>query len=168
MEYGRKPKTYERKAKTPEQALSSLMRLASRAEKSSGDALRLMRGWGVDAAEQQKVLKKLTDLKFIDDSRYARAYVREKSGLNGWGAHKIRRMLAAKGIERGIIERALGEVERGAAAGKLHDMLARKMRTAKAADSYQLKGKLMRYGLSLGYDYDDVMREVGKLIKEQD
>ncbi|MEG1612521.1 MAG: RecX family transcriptional regulator, partial [Alistipes sp.] len=41
-----KPK--ERRPKTPEQALTSLMRLCARAEKSSGDALRLMRTWGVE------------------------------------------------------------------------------------------------------------------------
>ena len=167
MEYG-KPKAYERKVKTPEQALSSLMRLASRSEKSSGDALRLMRGWGVDAAAAQKVLKTLTDQKFIDNRRYAEAYVREKSGLNGWGAHKIRRMLASKGIDRVVIEQALGQVGKNASADKLREMLARKARTTKAPDAYQMKGKLMRYGLSLGYEYDEVIHEVEKLIKSAD
>ena len=166
MDYS-KPKSYERRTKTPEQALSSLMRLASRSEKSSGDALRLMRGWGVDPAAMPQVLKTLTDQKFIDDRRYADAYVREKSGLNGWGVHKIRRMLSAKGIGRETIEQALGQVEQGKSAVRLHEMLARKMRTAKAADNYQLKGKLMRYGLSLGHDYDEVIQQVEKLIKDK-
>ena len=159
-------KKYERKTKTPEQALSALMRLASRAEKSSGDALRLMRTWGVDPAARQEVLKTLTDQKFIDDRRYAEAYVREKSGLNGWGAYKIRQMLAAKGIDRATADEALAQIGRGAAADKLRQMLERKARGAKDEDAYKLKGRLMRYGLSLGYGYEEVTESVESVVKK--
>ena len=46
MLYGKKINAVPR-TKTPEQALAALMRLCARAEKSEGDARRLMRGWGV-------------------------------------------------------------------------------------------------------------------------
>lgn len=158
-------KRYERKTKTPEQALSSLMRLASRAEKSSGDALRLMRTWGVDPAYHLKILKTLTDQKFIDDRRYAEAYVREKSGLNGWGAYKIKRMLSSKGIDRKTIDDALSQISDTSSSDRLREMLTRKASKTTETDPYKLKGKLLRYGLSLGYGYDEVMDEVNKLTK---
>ena len=47
----RKPK--EQKPKTAAQALASLMRLAARSEKSSGDAMRLMQHWRVPELERQ-------------------------------------------------------------------------------------------------------------------
>jgi regulatory protein len=149
----------EKRVKTPEQALAALMRLASRAEKSSGDALRLMRTWGVAPADQHRILATLTEQKFIDDSRYAAAYVREKSRLNGWGEYKIRQMLASKGIAREVVDSALGQLGEGYGA-KLREMLERKMRTLKVDDPYKLKGKLLRYGMSLGYSYDQVAEEV--------
>ena len=37
----------KRRDKSPEQALSALMRLCARAEKSESDARRLMRDWGL-------------------------------------------------------------------------------------------------------------------------
>lgn len=43
-----------KRTKTAEQALRSLMNLCARSEKCSGDALRLMRGWGVSDAEDRK------------------------------------------------------------------------------------------------------------------
>jgi regulatory protein len=58
-----------KRTKTPEQALTALMRLAARSEKSSGDALRLMQNWGVEPAARQGVLQKLIEHKFIDDNR---------------------------------------------------------------------------------------------------
>lgn len=158
----------ERKTKTPEQALSSLMRLCARAEKSSGDAQRLMKGWGVPAVEARKVLEKLQRDRFIDDGRYAAAYVREKTGLNGWGAYKIRRMLSAKGIARDIIDSALAGIDSSASDDRLREMLERKARSVKAADGYELKGKLMRYGMSLGYGYEQVQEAVERIVKNDE
>ena len=159
-------KTYERRTKTPEQALSSLMRLASRAEKSSGDVRRLLRTWGVDQTAHERILRTLIDQKFIDDRRYAEAYVREKSRLNGWGAYKIRQMLATKGIDRRTADEALSRIGGAEAAGKLRDMLARKVRASKEEDTYKLKGKLLRYGMSLGYGYDEVLEAVEKVVND--
>ena len=44
--------TAQVKTKSPEQALASLMRLCSRAEKSSGDARRLMARWGAGEVDR--------------------------------------------------------------------------------------------------------------------
>lgn len=158
-------KTYERRTKTPEQALAALMQLASRAEKSSGDVRRLLRTWGVDPAAHDGILRTLVDQKFIDDRRYAEAYVREKSRLNGWGAYKIRQMLASKGIDSRTADEALARIESAEAAGKLCDMIARKARATKEEDMYKLKGKLLRYGLSLGYGYDEVVEAVETVVR---
>lgn len=156
----------ERKAKTPEQALASLMRLCARAEKSSGDAMRLMKGWGVDPGEARKVLDRLLRDRFIDDRRYAEAYAREKTGLNGWGAFKIRRMLVSKGISGDIIDPVLAALDKPSAEARLREMLERKKRSAKAANGYELKGKLMRYGMGLGYDYEMVQSVVEQVVKD--
>lgn len=156
------------KTKTAQQALQSLMRLCSRAEKSSGDALRLMRTWGVPEGERQGVLDKLISDKFIDDRRYAEAYVREKSQLAGWGERKIAMQLRLKGIEREIISSVLAEfMDNDNQMERLQDKLAKKLRTVKATTDYELRGKLLRYALGLGYDYDMAMEAVDKVAKQK-
>ena len=158
----------KRRTKTPEQALTALMRLCARAEKSTGDARRLMRDWGVDERAQEEVLRKLTEQRFIDDVRFAEAFVREKVNLSGWGAYKIRAALSRKGIDRQTIDRALAGVDPAQNAERLRQQLARKMRSVKAATAYELKTKLMRYGLSLGFDYESVSDAVNAMIKNTD
>ena len=74
-----------KRAKTADEAFASLMRLCARAERSSGDALRLMQNWGVAKEEQYRVLQRLQSERFIDDRRYAEAFVREKCNLSAWG-----------------------------------------------------------------------------------
>lgn len=162
------PRPRERRTKTPEQALASLMRLCARAEKSAGDARRLMRNWGVAEADAEKVLARLVHERFIDDNRYAETFVRDKLHLSGWGEYKLRAALQRKGIAREIVDAALQQADRTQMAGRLAEQLARKARNVHAATPREMKTKLIRYGLSLGYDYPAVLDAASELIKETD
>lgn len=160
------PVPKKRRDKSAAEALQSLMRLCARAEKSSGDAMRLMRTWGVAEAERQGVLDRLVTQRFIDDRRYAEAYVREKSTLAGWGARKIAQQLRLKGVSKDIITEVLATFDSDDARTRLTDKLQRKLRTTKAATDYELRGKLLRYALSLGYEYDLAMEAINNLYRE--
>lgn len=153
-----------KRSKTPEQALAALMRLAARSEKSSGDAMRLMRNWDVEPSARQSVLQKLIDSKFIDDRRYAEAFVRDKMRFSGWGVFKLRSALHAKGIAAEIVDEVLQSLDRSNMSDRLRDRLERKMRSVKFTSRYDLKSKLMRYGASLGYDFESVTEVVDTLI----
>ena len=157
---------HEPKTKTAEQALNALMRLCSKAEKSSGDALRLMYRWGVPIAERQGVLDKLVEMRFIDDARYAEAYTREKSQLAGWGARKIAQNLYQKGVSKDIVAKTLSMLESDDQRAMLEKRLQRKLPTIKATTDYERRGKLLRYALSLGYDYDMVISVIDTLLRE--
>lgn len=155
----------QRKSKSAEQALNALMRLCSRAEKSSGDAMRLMYTWGVPQAERQGVLDKLIEMRFVDDMRYAEAYTREKSQIAGWGARKIAQHLYQKGISKDIVAKVLMLIEEDGARETLERRLLRKLPTIKAANDFDLRGKLLRYALGLGYDYDLVVEVIDAITK---
>lgn len=162
------PGAKQRRTKTPEEALSALMRLCARAEKSEADARRLMKGWGVADADARRVLERLVRDRFIDDGRYAEAFVREKLRLSGWGAYKIRTALRRKGISAERIDAALAQADPEAMHGRLKAMLSRKAASVKYATPYELKTKLIRYGLSLGYEYDAVLDATAGIVKEED
>lgn len=159
--------TTQVKTKSPEQALASLMRLCSRAEKSSGDARRLMARWGVTASERDGVLAKLIEMRFIDDSRFAAAYVRDRSRFGGWGAYKIRAGLKAKGVSEEVINEALAQLTEDNSAEQLLRQVERKAPKVKAANDYELKTKLIRFALSRGFEYDTVLAVVEQFMKER-
>ena len=159
-----KPKV--KRPKTAEQALASLMRLCARAERSSGDAMRLMATWMVPEGDRQRVLQRLIKDRFIDDSRYAEAFVREKSNLSAWGEYKIRATLRRKGIADEIINNALLQMPTEQNIERLTERLKRKMRTIKYDTTYQLKTKLIRHALSLGFSMDDVLKCVEEVMRD--
>ena len=142
-----------------------MQRLCARAERSSGDALRLMATWDVDRSRRHEVLQKLISDKFIDDRRYAEAFVREKTSLSAWGEYKIRTALRRKGIDEKIISAALGDIDSEANIERLAQRLARKVKSIKYETPYQLKTKLLRYGLSLGFQMEQVMTSVEQVME---
>lgn len=156
------------RTKTPEQALSSLMRQCARAEKCSGDALRLMRRWGVSESDARKVLERLLRERFIDDGRYATAFVRDKMRFSGWGERKIRMALRTKGVAPQYIDAALGELESVDNSQRLEEILRKKAAKTSARDLYDLKGKLVRFGMSRGFELEDVLAATDQVLRERE
>ena len=158
-----KPKI--KRTKTAKQALESLMRLCARAERSSGDAMRLMNGWEVPTTERPAVLQQLIRERYIDDSRYAAAFVKEKSNLSAWGEYKIRTALRRKGIADQIIAEALSQLNPEQNKTRLVERLRRKVKSIKYDNLYQLKTKLIRYGASLGFPMEEVIESASEVIR---
>ena len=156
-----------KRTKTPQQALQSLMRMCARSERSSGDALRLMKRWGVADEEARKVLSRLQAERFIDDRRFAEAFVRDKLNLSGWGVYKIKMSLRTKGISREVIEEVVTPmIEATDMKERLEDIMQRKLRTLKYTSTYDAKTKLIRFAASRGYDIEEAIECASKILKD--
>ena len=135
--------------------LERLQRQCARAESCTFDvrrkAVKALEG-DVEAAE--RIVAALTKDRFVDDARYAAAFAREKSSLQGWGPVKIRFQLRGKGISDEVITEALGEVDTVKAAAKLDKLAAERYRLLKGGPQCRLK--LLKALLSRGYGYDEV------------
>lgn len=157
----------EQKAKTAQQALQSLMRMCARSERSSGDALRLMKRWGLTDEDAHKVLVRLQTERFIDDARYTEAFVRDKLNLSGWGAYKIKMALRTKGVSKEVIEEVVAPMlAETNMTERLEDIMRRRMRTLKYNSLYDAKTKLIRFAASRGYDIEEAIECASKVAKE--
>ena len=90
----------------------------------------------------------------MDDSRYAQAFAREKASLQGWGPVKIRFQLRAKGVSDAVITAALEEIDEASADARLRRLLEAKAKTLEGDPQFRLK--LIKFGLSRGYEYSQV------------
>ena len=99
----------------------------------------------------------------VDDSRYASAFARDKSSIAGWGNIKIRHALAAKGVERDVVEAALKEIDPEKADSRLEKLAANRYKALK--DDPQCRLKMLRYLLGRGYSYDEVSSVTELLMK---
>ena len=97
---------------------------------------------------------------FVDDTRYAAAFAREKSSLTGWGPIKIRFALRAKGLSDDDIASGLGEIDADRASDRLARLVASKRKSLEGDP--QAKLKLIKFALSRGYDYDAVQAAINQ------
>ena len=143
--------------------LSRLQKLCSKAEYCTADirrkALKDLEG---DEEAAAQVVARLIEDRYVDDARYASAFAREKAQIQGWGPVKIRFQLRAKGVKDSIIADALQEVEPQKAQDKLEKVLLTKAKTLQGDPQFRLK--LLRFGLTRGYNYDEVEDAVSKII----
>lgn len=143
--------------------LSRLQKLCSKAEYCETDIYRkALRDLEGDADAARKVVESLMREKYVDNARYASAFAREKATIQGWGPVKIRFQLKAKGISEEVIRAAIDEVDEGKQADKLLKVLQAKARALSSDPQFRLK--LLRFGLTRGYDYDAVEAAVSKII----
>ena len=148
-----------------EKLLSRMMRLCSLSEHCRADiAARLAKAQTPHAEE---ILEILCKAGYIDDARYARAFARDKSSLEGWGSAKIKLTLLRKGISAEDADEALKEIDREAADNKLHSLVAAKWRAlSKETEPAKKQAKLYRYALGRGYCYDEIRKEYDKLRRD--
>ena len=144
--------------------LSRLQKLCSKAEYCRADVYRkALKDLEGDAEAAGKVVEQLVADKYVDDARYASAFAREKAGLQGWGPVKIRFQLRTKGVSEADIASALQDVEPEKAEAKLQKILEAKARTLQGDPQFRLK--LLKFGLSRGYEYDVVEAAVRRLVR---
>lgn len=152
------------KALTPQKAMERLQYLCARQEKCTHDLVQKLKQWGFAQAEIDKIVGKLSSDGYVDDNRFARLYVREKSRINKWGPIKLRAMLASKGISKDIIDQALNELNYAENPINLFDLLNKKMPQVKAKNRFDLRNKLIRFGASRGFALDEVIDTVNRLL----
>ena len=144
--------------------LDRLQAQCSKREYCSSDIFRkAMKAFDGDREMAGKILQSLQEDKFVDDLRYSSAFAREKSRLTGWGPAKITYTLVGKGIPRSVVVEALGEIDQDEAARRMRSVLEIKAKTL--IGDPQIKFKLLKFGLTRGYEYDQVAPVVDDILK---
>jgi regulatory protein len=140
---------------TAQQALRRLQQLCSKSERCVSDVQKKLAAWHVAPEAWPTLVAQLQQQGFIDEDRYARAFVRDKHRLAHWGAMKIRQALQAKKIPAAAITAAMQEIDADTYQEELTRLLARKNASFKAGMSpADRKLKLLRFALSRGYEYE--------------
>lgn len=166
---------YERdngpKERTAEQALTVLQWLCAKMERCESDVRRSLYRWKVPREEWDEVVEKLRQGGYVDNERYASAYVREKSRLSGWGKAKIVSGLRAKGIDRELVQSVVEEyVDRDEEREKLEQFVIKRIERdrERSKSLYDLRSRVFRAAASRGYDFDAINDLLNQYCAEWD
>lgn len=141
------------KEKTEQEAYLQLAAVCAQAEHCEQEMRDKMKRWGMDIEAQNRVIERLTNERYIDNDRYARAFVKDKVRYNKWGRRKVQQALWMKRIDEDIQQRVLDEIDDEEYLKVLVPLLKQKRKSIKAANDYELNQKLVRFALGRGFDY---------------
>lgn len=142
------------KQKTEQEAYLSLAALCAQAEHCQWEMLEKMRRWELSDEAQAHVMERLIKERYVDDERYARAFVKDKVRYNKWGRRKVEQALWQKHIGDSVRQQVLDEVDDDEYISILRPLLQQKRRSTKAASDYELNQKLIRFAVSRGFTMD--------------
>jgi len=115
----------------------------------------------------EPLLNHLKQNGFVNEERFAELFVRSKIRQKGWGPLKIRMELRKKSIPEDLIDRFLSEFQVEDQDELLLGWLRKKMKTIQNDEPLKQREKLVRFGISKGFETGKVFQAVNKLIKAQ-
>jgi len=133
-------------------ALNKAMAQCSRREYCCSDIRNKLISWNTGENDIDKIITVLLNENFINEQRFANAFVKDKFNYNKWGKIKISAHLKAKKIPGDIIKSALNSIDYDYYTKNLKDLISAHRKSVKAKNQYELKAKLLRYGLSKGFE----------------
>ena len=143
-----------KKEKTEEEAFLQLAALCANAEHCQYDMLEKMKRWELSDEAQARVMARLIEERYVDDRRYARAFVKDKIRYNKWGHRKVQQGLWMKRIDKEIQDEVLNEIDEKEYLNVLKPLLKQKRKSIKANSDYELNQKLVRFAYGRGFTFD--------------
>ena len=153
---------------TEQGAYLQLAQLCARSEHCQHDMLEKMRRWEMTEEAQARVMQRLIQERYVDDERFARAFVKDKIRYNKWGRRKVEQALWMKHIDKDIQELVLNEVDDEEYISVLKPLLKQKRKSIKAGNDYERNQKLVRFALSRGFTFDIIRQCIDGDLDEID
>lgn len=149
----------------PDKALEKLEALCAASERSSYELRMTLARWGVDGADAARIIRSLERDGFLDDGRFARAFVNDRYRFSRWGRAKLRAGLYGKRIPADIIAEALEVIDEEVYEENLRGLLRGRIRSmGDEARTYGGRTRLFRFAAGRGYEPSlvaDIIRDPG-------
>jgi len=143
-----------KKEMTEQEAFLQLATLCANAEHCQHEMLEKMRKWELPEAVRARVMARLISERYVNDERYARAFVKDKIRYNKWGRRKVQQALWMKRIDDDIQQRVLDDIDDAEYLAVLKPLLKQKTKSIKAENDYERNQKLIRFALGRGFTFD--------------
>ena len=146
---------------TADEILYKLAAKCSTSEQCLSDIEAKLSRYDLTEEERTRILRHLIEEKYIDDRRYAEAFVRDKYRFNKWGRIKIAQGLRMKGIDRETIDAAMEAIDEAEYLDILRDLIKAKRKSTRGKSDYEINGKIVRFAAGRGFEYAAIRQCMG-------
>src|ERR1700735_2938654 len=123
-------------------------------ERSQQEVRDKLYGFGLHSNAVENIISRLIVDNFLNEERFAKAYVQGKFNQKGWGRIKIKQGLKLKRLPDGLIRKALQTIADDDYFATLQNLLAKKASTLTEKHPLKRRYKLQQYALGRGFESD--------------
>lgn len=156
---------FRKKQISKEAAILKAADLCARSEHCISEIRDKLFRWGAPKEDIEKIIDYLIDHNYIDETRYAHAFVNDKSTFNHWGRIKIRMMLQLKRIDRHTITEAINNIDEDKYTKTLRQLTLNLSKRIDLSDK-ELRQKLYRQLTAKGYEPQLVIAAINQLTRQ--
>lgn len=142
-----------------EQALRFL-RFRGRTEKEIREKLK-QKGFQENIIDE--IVEFLKEYDFVNDTKLASQIVQFKQ--QEYGKNRIRQELYKKGISDELIQKEISQIDEKTEYEKALKLAQKKRKEIKDADKKKIYGKIGRYLIQKGYEYETVMKVLNNILR---
>lgn len=156
---------------TADKAMNRAAALCARTEHAAADIRTKLLEWGLNGTQAEQVLQQLVEQGFVNDRRFAGAFVKDRFAFNGWGRIKIAHQLRLKSITDDVIAEAMAAIDEDSYRQRLTQLLQAKWRTVKGREPRAAWAAMMRFAASRGFETavsSECVKNVTRLDVEDD
>ena len=148
-----------------QRAFQVALKILARSQKTEGEMCQKLKEKGFGEESISASIRKLTEQGYLDDTQFARMYVRDKMKFKRYGKIKLEGMLRQKGVDNHVVEEVFREINQTMYYENAMELAIKKQSQLKGRglENIQIKGKINRHLLSKGYTYDLIVRVLDTL-----
>ncbi len=151
----------------PKEAKERIGRFCAFRERSPNEVLQKLKSWGLSDQEGEALIAELTELKFIDETRFANAFCNDKFEFNSWGKQKIRAHIFAHRIPASIVDEALARIDEDRYTNRLHALAKTKWDKHAGEEEMKQKQKTVNHLTAKGFELDLIWKSIARLEKDK-
>lgn len=152
---------------TKEQALMKLRQYCAYQERSHTEVQQKLWELGVWKSDHNEIMASLIEDDYLNEERFAKAFVGGKFRMKDWGRKKIYYGLKEKGIGDYLIKKAMKEIDEEAYRHTLHELAEKKYESLKGEQYLVRKKKTMDFLLQRGFEPELVTGTVNALAAKE-
>jgi regulatory protein len=141
----------------PSDIMTKMERFCAWQERCENDVRRKLTSFSLSDNQQNEIVKRLKENRFLDDERYVESFVRSKVKA-AWGKQKIVAALRAKRISSALIEQYCAQIPAEDYQEQLRSAIEKWQRLHPNVE--HAREKLIRHLLSKGYGIDEILKNL--------
>ena len=136
------------------QALAKAEHYCAYQERAQQEVRNKLYEWGLRPWEVEEVITELIVTNFLNEERFAKAYVSGKFSINKWGKIKIKQGLKLKKVPEKMIVNALKTIDYDDYLNAILVAAEKKLATITEKDAYKRKYKLTTFLSGRGFEHN--------------